>query len=530
MSLRGASYFARYLTFANKRRPAMSFSSSVIDEQKKRKFVLNMSTSCDSSTPFKPLVIIIGGPTGVGKSSVSARLCSIELATEIVNKHRKNNGVDTNISNNVRGHIISADSVQAYQGVQIGANKPTSKEREETPHHLIDIVDSDSVCQYNAAEWMHDAMYVLYNLTNIDNDVSDDDELLDHESKVRKSRIDSFLLQSKGDNDQVLPVVVGGTMMYLQWLVHGKPDAMKPSQEAIEKAENTVRKFQNQGDECGWDAAVQHVSSLGTIFSDRILKLPGRDWYRLRRTLEVAYTLSNDSEKEKKSKELFNGQREGGLHESSTYDVRCFFLCPDDRMAHTEIVDSRCEDMLSAGLLKETAELYVSGQLPDQGQQARAIGYRQTLAYLKRKNFSPRDNVEFEAYLDEFKTATRRYAKKQMQWFRKDDTFVFIPVPLTEPSESRVDTVANYIKHYCTMSRTDFEQELIPMPKGNKKIKGESGISLDDMSLSIRIKYVNEQQGKNMKFYQGKRHKLFQGSHEYEEVLKEADACTVKIH
>lgn len=515
----GVPYLTRYyLTFA--KRPGMSC------QQKKRKSDFKMSTSCEPE-PFKPLVIIIGGPTGVGKSSVAARLCSTEWATQIVNEHRKNNQMYTELTN-ARGHIISADSVQAYQGVQIGANKPTPKEREETPHHLIDIVDSDSVFQYNAANWMHDALYVLHNLTNI-GDISNDEELLDNETKVRKSRIDRFLLQSKGDNDQVLPIVVGGTMMYLQWLVYGKPDVMKPSQEAIEKAENTVRLFQDQGDETGWNAAVQHVSSLGRIFSERISKLPGRDWYRLRRTLEVAYTVSDDSQKEEKLKELFNGQREGGLHESSMYDVRCFFLCPDDRMAHTEIVDSRCEDMLSAGLLKETAELYLSGQLPEQGQQARAIGYRQTLAYLKRKQFSATDNEAFEAYLDDFKTATRRYAKKQMQWFRKDETFIFIPVPLLEHSESRVETVAKYIKNFCTMSRTDFEKELLPIHEGSKRKKGESEMNVEEMSLSTRIKHINEKQGKSMKFYQGKRHKLFEGSREYDEVLKEADICTLQM-
>jgi tRNA delta(2)-isopentenylpyrophosphate transferase len=198
-------------------------------------------------------------------------------------------------------------------------------------------------------------------------------------------------------------------------------------------------------------------------------------------------------------------------------------------MTHTEIVDSRCEDMLSAGLLKETAELYLSGKLPEQGQQARAIGYRQTLGYLKRKNFSPKDNMAFEAYLDEFKTATRRYAKKQMQWFRKDETFIFIPVPLTEPSETRVDTVANYIKNFCTMARTDFDKELSPGGQEKNKKKKEGDMNLENMSLSTRIKYVNEQQGKSMKFYQSKPHKLVEGSHEYDEVLNEADICTSQI-
>lgn len=497
-----------------------------MNQQKKRKSVLYFSSQSDMKA-FRPLVIVIGGPTAVGKSSVGAKLCSAEWATRIVNEHRRNNEEYAQEVSKVRGHIISADSVQAYQGVQIGANKPSNEERAETPHHLIDILDGESVCQYNAADWMRDALYVLDNLKKNDDRI-ECHETLDSETKQRKDRIDKFLLQQK-EEMEILPVVVGGTMMYLQWLVHGKPDAMKPSQEAIDKAANAVGLFQSQDDETGWDDAVKYVSSFGSIFSDRISKLPGRDWYRLRRTLEVALTLCLESEKEEKMKELYNGEREGGLHESSAYDVRCFFLCPDDRMNHTEIVDSRCEDMICKGLLKETTDLYLSGKLPDQGQQARAIGYRQSLDYLKRKKFLPKDNDAFEAYVDDFATATRRYAKKQMQWFRKDNAFLFIPVPLTEPAESRIDNVAKSIEKFCTMSRSNFEKELNSTPIDRKKTKVDIEIQESGMSLSTRTKLLNEQQGKNMKFYIGKRHRLVSGSEDYNKIIDEADICTSRM-
>ena len=76
--------------------------------------------------------------------------------------------------------------------------------------------------------------------------------------------------------------------------------------------------------------------------------------YRLRRTLEVALTAQTEADKESIIKKLYTGERNGGL-ESFGCDVRCFFLCPDDRMGHTKIIDRRCEEMIIKGLLQETA-------------------------------------------------------------------------------------------------------------------------------------------------------------------------------
>lgn len=499
--------------------------------QRKRNLQLFMSSQTNGVGNInKPLVIIIAGPTAVGKSSVAAKICKPEFATQIIQEHAKNN-CTPNKDAEATGQIISADSVQVYQGLQIGANKPSREEREATPHHLIDIVDSKSVCQYNAADWMRDAMQVLDRITNPSSG-SDDEAVLDVNTKARKARIDKFLFQNTEVENEVLPVIVGGTMMYLQWLVHGRPDALKPSQDAIERAANIVAKYEAQdGEEGGWIAAVEHASSLGTLFEDRVKKLPGKDWYRLRRTLEVAYTVLDDGDKEEKIKQLYNGQRHGGLDASPFYDVRCFFLCPDDRMTHTAVVDSRCEEMILKGLMKETSDLSLSGQLPEEGQQARAIGYRQTLEFLKRDNGSP-DDKAFGEYLDDFTTATRRYAKKQMQWFRKDDRFIFIPVPLSQPSSLRVDEVANTIKELCTIPREEFEKELAPAPVDNDKKKAKTEKLTDEESmlpLSARTKLTNERQGKNMKFYQNKRHTLVTGSEAYNTALKEATECAEQM-
>jgi tRNA dimethylallyltransferase len=227
-----------------------------------------------------------------------------------------------------------------------------------------------------------------------------------------------------------------------------------------------------------WGAASTYVSSLGPVFAQRVDKLPGRDWYRLRRLLEVVYTVS--AKKQKKAsqdkseavlkteeeilqnlteKEVYTGIRSGSLPDVG-YDVRCFFLCPDERMTHFHTVDQRCEQMLLRGLLTETAALYESGELLEESQVTRAIGYRQVLEYLKRKDAKRNDSAALISFIDDFATATRQYAKKQMQRFRRDSKFVFIPVQMESDKAKRVSDSAKMITDMCKLSSENFDAEV----------------------------------------------------------------------
>jgi len=555
------------------------------------------------------LVIVLAGPTAVGKSDVAAKLCSSIISSDIIRGHCKSTHSSTDntksissTKNTYRGHVISADSVQAYTKVTIGANKPTLQEMKETPHHLVNVVnpptattntdDSTStknkVNSYNAADWMNDARYVIEKLGcvptgNSNDDVEEENEsdgnVEDEEALLRREAIDKAInqsLQESNSNDDkpiILPVVVGGTMMYLNWLCHGRPDAIRPTEEAVQRAANVIDGFQRQGEDmiessssekvgmvegetsggktldeedddkekiaevkdiAAWKVASTYVTSLGPVFKQRVEKLPGRDWYRLRRLLEVAYTIAtkkkekaaNISEEEilqqLTEKEVYTGIRAGSLSDLG-YDVRCFFLCPTDRMTHFHTVDERCEQMLLLGLLRETATLYVNGELPDESQVTRAIGYRQTLEYLKRPNAKSNDTKAFLAYIDVFATATRQYAKKQMQWFRRDDEFAFIPVQMDIDKSDRVDNAAQIISDMCKLNLTDYRAALssdsIPPTDDN-------GAQSQQLQLSAQTKLDNELQGKTMKYFISKRVHLVDGSDELLKVLAEADECT----
>ena len=482
-----------------------------------------------SNNNNRNLVIVLAGVTGVGKSDVAAYLC------------RQNKGI-----------IVSADSVQAYRGVQIGANKPSTEERIETPHILIDVADHTE--NYNAADWRDDAVYTIQALLNEEcdqDDEQDEQQQQEIDGSTNKPKVTGSQEQQQQHNrrrqrrqfiqesinqaritkgykqdEQLLPVVCGGTMMYIQWLVHGRPDALKPSNTALQKAEDFISNHQESND---WVGAVEYVTSMGDIFATRVTKLCGEDWYRLRRILEVAYTAlemegsdgGSDSQDGKNAtsivEKLYTGQREGGL-DSLGYDVRCFFLCPDDRMQHTTIIDRRCEQMVLQGLLKETSTLSVAGCLPEMA--ARAIGYRQVLDYFARDKSDGADEVAdqdrcdqdeavaFGSFLDDFTTATRRYAKKQMSWFRKDGEFLFVPVSLTMDKEERVKTTATAIQELCQLSREDYEK-----------------VRTDNDSISAKAKQANESQGKSMKFYQFQRHILKPHTKELKSAISEAIEC-----
>jgi tRNA dimethylallyltransferase len=290
-------------------------------------------------------------------------------------------------------------------------------------------------------------------------------------------------------------------MMYVQWLVHGRPDALRPTETAVQQALDVMTEFQQKED---WEGAVLKVSSMGTKFMQQVEKLSGRDWYRLRRILEVAYTVEEKGD-ESLIDGLYSGIRADKLA-SFGFDVRCFFLCPTDRMVHSKVVDERCEQMIIKGLLEETVDLACSGQLPHMA--TKAIGYRQTLEFAKAPIGKDLDESAFIQFLEEFTSATRRYSTRQMKWFRRDKDFVFVPVAIDGRKESRVEDAAREIERMLNLSREDFDSE-----------------REDANSLGEQTRQANEAQGKTMKTYIYARRHLLPDSKLLQETLERADAC-----
>ncbi|XP_050247758.1 tRNA dimethylallyltransferase 9 isoform X1 [Quercus robur] len=335
------------------------------------------STACAVNKKKKEKVIVISGPTGAGKSRLA-----LELAKRL------------------NGEIISADSVQVYRGLDVGSAKPSPSERKEVPHHLVDILHPSE--EYSVGQFFEDARQATRNIL---------------------------------DTGRV-PIVVGGTGLYLRWFIYGKPDVPKASPEIASEVYSELADLQRNED---WDAAVQLVVKAG---DPKAQLLAANDWYRLRRSLEIikssgsppsAFRVPYDSFKEQCSNVTDSSHgvnySTDALEENKSkdldYDFNCFFLS-SQRLDLYRLIDYRCEDMLSGGdgILSEAKWLLDTGLLPNSNSATRAIGYRQAMEYLlhcrELGGSSPR---EFFTFLSEFQKASRNFAKRQLTWFRNEHIY-----------------------------------------------------------------------------------------------------------
>lgn len=308
---------------------------------------------------MKKKVIIIGGPTGVGKSELAFRLAE-----------------------KLEGELISCDSVQVYKHLEIGANK-TAK---DTPgrEHLLDLVEWTQ--EFTAADFY------------------------DHCTK----KIEEIIERDK------VPILVGGTGFYLDWILRGRPSAPPTDPEALKLVEEELR-------DSNWEGAFKLLQAVDLEYSKVILK---NDFYRLKRALAVhratGFPLSHYKRTPSKLLE--------------SYDFRCFFITAD-REYICRNIDWRCEEMLVKGLLEEVNELSKRGLSLD-CKAGRSIGYFESLNLLQRfKEISENEQEStFLTFLDEFKSATRQYSRKQENWFASKSEFRWIrrPTPFDpiNPNES----------------------------------------------------------------------------------------------
>lgn len=366
--------------------------------RRRRAFATSRRTisALSSSIEKKEKVIVISGPTGAGKSRLA-----LELAKRL------------------NGEIISADSVQVYRGLDVGSAKPSLSDRKEVPHHLIDILHPSE--DYSVGQFFGDS---------------------------RQATRDVL------DSGRV-PIVTGGTGLYLRWFMYGKPDVPKASPEIAAKVHADLANFERIGD---WDTAVEMVVKAG---DPRAKSFPVNNWYRLRRSLEIikssgspasAFRIPYDSFRQQLDSSETNDSQDLGpsIEEPQEnapkvldYDFICFFLS-SPRVDLYRLIDLRCEEMLTAGtdgILTEAKWLLDIGLSPNSNPATRAIGYRHAMEYLLRcreqgGESSPR---EFLAFLLEFQKASRNFAKRQLTWFRKEEIYHWLN------ASKPLDEVLNFI-------------------------------------------------------------------------------------
>ncbi|MCO1600231.1 tRNA (adenosine(37)-N6)-dimethylallyltransferase MiaA [Desulfosporosinus nitroreducens] len=280
-----------------------------------------------------PLVIIIG-PTGIGKSALGLALAQ-----------------------KIGGEIISGDSVQVYQKLDIGSAKPSRAELELVPHHLIDFLDPAE--SFTAAQF----------------------------KVMATSLIDE--IRSRGH----VPIVVGGTGLYIRSLL----DPYDFSQQGCEE----IR--------CKWNGFAELHGNL--LLHEELKKrdpetaeqLHPNDVLRINRALEV-FELTGKT---------ISSQRQFKDDQYQTLDPSIVYIgLSAPRNLIYERINQRCVEMLSQGLIEETLSLMREGYSITL-KPLQSIGYRHAIWYLKGLVTQPE-------MLRLLQRDTRHFAKRQLTWFRRD--------------------------------------------------------------------------------------------------------------
>jgi tRNA dimethylallyltransferase len=303
----------------------------------------------------KPKVIVICGPTALGKTSVG-----IELAAAF------------------NGEIIGADSMQIYRYMDIGTAKPTPYEKSCAPHHFIDIVDPDE--HFDAKKY----------------------------SKMAHEKI--MELHRQG----ITPFVVGGTGLYIKALVQGLFKARPADPEVRMRLKQEAEKH-------GADLLHKRLSNQDPYAAERIHP---NDIYRLIRALEI-YELTG--------KTISEYHRE---HKFKDEPFRVFKIgLQMDRELMYDRINHRVDAMIEAGFLDEVKMLLAGGYSADL-KSMQSIGYRHMVDFIEGRTL-------WDETLRTLKRDTRRYAKRQLTWFKADSEIVW-----TAPGQ--LNDIRRIIKKFIT--------------------------------------------------------------------------------
>ena len=277
------------------------------------------------------------------------------------------------LAKQMNGEIVSADSMQIYRGMDVGTAKATPAEQAEVPHHMLDLLAPGE--NYSVSRYVEDASAVC------------------------------DVLLSRGK----LPIVTGGTGLYIDALLAGRRFA------GVSDAEENLREQLSQDyDRLGGEALLQRLSAVDP---ERAAKLAPTDRRRLIRALEV-YELTGHtiSEHDELTRTL-----------PPAFEALYVVLDYDDRKALYARIDERVERMCEEGLFEETRHLLDCG-IPDSSTCMQAIGYRQAAMAL-------RGELSREEAVALIKQATRRYAKRQLTWFRRHEEALRLAPDRMTPEE-----------------------------------------------------------------------------------------------
>ncbi|AQP41865.1 tRNA delta(2)-isopentenylpyrophosphate transferase [Streptococcus gallolyticus] len=289
-------------------------------------------------------LIAVVGPTAVGKTALG-----IELAQQF------------------NGEIISGDSQQVYRHLDIGTAKATPEEQAAAPHHLIDVRDVDA--NYSVYDFVVEASQAITEIA------------------------------SRGK----VPIIVGGTGLYLQSLLEGYHLGGEVDQEKVLAYRKTLEQLSDE-------VLFGKIAELGK-------EIPEINRRRAIRALELAKFGQNLENKETNYEALLIGLN-------------------DDRQVLYDRINHRVDLMLEKGILDEAKWLYDNHR---NAQAARAIGYKELFPYFT-------GDASLEDCVEKLKQNTRRFAKRQLTWFRNRMAVNFYTVSEVDFKETVIQDVNEFLK------------------------------------------------------------------------------------
>ena len=286
---------------------------------------------------MKPRIVAVTGATASGKSALSMELAAC-----------------------LHAEIVCMDSMQIYRGMDIGTAKPSPADRQAVVHHMLDIVSPAE--PYTVADYAQQATAVIRDV-------------------LKRGR---------------LPLLVGGTGLYLKALMHGLSLGVAPSDPAVRQRLEAI------ADEPGGRQKLHRM--LADVDEASARKLHPNDLRRVIRAIEV-YELTGTPLSQTRQEE--NGE----------FDVLPLAIRMERETLYRRI-EKRVDVMLESGLYDEVRNLLEAGVSP-QAQSMQGIGYKEIIPVIAGQ--ATLDKARSEIILN-----TKHYAKRQETWFKGENATLWL--------------------------------------------------------------------------------------------------------
>ena len=287
----------------------------------------------------KSPLVILTGPTAVGKTKLSVALAK-----------------------RINGEIISADSMQVYRRMNIGTAKVTEDEKDNVPHHLIDILEPWE--EFNVVAFQTYA----------------------------KNAVKDILERGK------IPIVVGGTGFYIQALLYGIDFTENENDVSLRK------QLEEESDKDGGIALHQYLMQVDPAAAkaihpnNRKRVIRAVEFYKL-----TGQRISEHNEAQRMNKTIYNS---------------AYFVLNMEREKLYRRIDYRVDLMVKEGLVEEVQNLLAEGCTPNMISM-QGLGYKEIIRYLNHE-------ISLEEAVYILKRDTRHFAKRQLTWFRRERDVIWL--------------------------------------------------------------------------------------------------------